>query len=402
MPQEWAERQRRTNRLVRIFANYIFSRGDITSEQLYGICKLTWITSSYDGKAAAYIKSTKIPAIGDVFAFDYSGQSLSDVASDVVTIVNSSESEPLILAHTGFTHFYKAYRNSARDWLIEHHKSVAALFSVASSLKTDQQGMELTKKIKQLPGIPKANSPRQRMRPEYLLTPALFALDPRMRFPLINGNKGVKKLLSAIGASRDPLDEQYSRMVALYGIGGVEDAADLDQVGHERPDFIAIAGKMPSKKLLENTQTNGNVLPLKDASDIEVIQRAKSVTQRRLHNGLTNTVRKRLTQFRLLEGCDDSALFDVRVEKYNTNGDDLLIEAKSSIERAHVRMGIGQLFDYWFMVKGACKPHVALLTPSEPERDTKELLEWLKVGVLWLTDERLQTSTASLKHLCDN
>src|ERR1022692_798586 len=122
------------------------------------------------------------------------------------------------------------------------------------------------------------------MRPEYLLTPAFFALDRRLRFPLINGNEGVKNLLARLKVANAPLDEQYQSMIGLYGKGAIVDAADLDQAGRDLPDFIAIDGKKPTKKLLEEQPTQGSELPLKDEGDIRSLQKERAVFSRRIHN----------------------------------------------------------------------------------------------------------------------
>jgi len=39
-------------------------------------------------------------------------------------------------------------------------------------------------------------------------------------------------------------------------------------------------------------------------------------------------------------------VFDVLVNDFDPKGADLLVEVKSSVEMAHVRMAVGQLFDY--------------------------------------------------------
>jgi hypothetical protein len=80
MSAAWADRQRRTNRLVRTVAEYVFQANTPSPEQLYGLCKLTWITASFRGDDAAYINSTKIPALAGVFDADYSQASLSNSA----------------------------------------------------------------------------------------------------------------------------------------------------------------------------------------------------------------------------------------------------------------------------------------------------------------------------------
>lgn len=184
MSEMWANRRRRTNRLVRAAATYVFRQSTVQPEQLYGLCKLTWITTSNTGPDAAYVKSTKQPALGNVFGRDYSKLTIAEVAEDASLLVRSPEIKKLSLSDTGFTNFYEAYRNTSRTWIEDNFDSVAPLFKGAYNLKSDAEGLRLARKIMQLRGIPKANHEDQLMRPEYLLTPVFFALDPRLRFPL--------------------------------------------------------------------------------------------------------------------------------------------------------------------------------------------------------------------------
>ena len=157
MSESWANRQRRTNQLLRIVAEYLLKQDSVTPDQIYGLCKLTWITNSYSGKNAAYIQSTKIPAFGDIFGRDYSGSTLKEVAVDVSTNMHSPVTTKLLLSHTGFTNFYKAYRNTARKWISDNFTTLLPLFNAAYCLKTDEQGLKLIQKIEKQPRIPKAN-----------------------------------------------------------------------------------------------------------------------------------------------------------------------------------------------------------------------------------------------------
>src|SRR6266849_6439354 len=248
MSEAWAERERRTNRLARTAAEYIFQHKAVFSDQLYGLCKLTWITSSFDDDNAAYIRSTKIPALAEIFRKDYSQTSLKAVAADISKTLGTESAGKLVLSHTGFTNFYKPYRNSARKWIEDQLTLVRPLFEAAYKLKSDAEGLQLIRSIARLPRIPKTGTKGHLMRPEYFLTPAFFALDPRLRFPLINGNKGVQALLQKLDVRNASLEDQYQRMIALYGTGGINDAADLDQIGGDLPDFVSAPGKQPTKK----------------------------------------------------------------------------------------------------------------------------------------------------------
>lgn len=80
------------------------------------------------------------------------------------------------------------------------------------------------------------------------------------------------------------------------------------------------------------------------------------------------------------------------VKGYDATGEnDLLIEVKSSIEAPHIRMAIGQVFDYWFRLNGQETPHVAILLPAPPGPDSIALLEHLEIGALWFSGETLCT-----------
>jgi hypothetical protein len=383
---------------VRAAAEFLFSKRSVSPDQVYGLCKLTWITSSFE-EGTAYIRSTKIPALGDIFGRDYATLELAEVADDVVGITGESALRRLVLGETGFTNFYHAYRNSARRWTQDNFSALVPLFKTAHKLASDSQGLILTQALERLPGIPKANQQRQLMRPEYLLTPAFFSLDRRLRFPLINGNEGVKRMLSRLGVIKAPLEEQYARMIALYGKAGIRDAADLDQAGRDLPDFIEVGEQKATKKLLERKATEGRNLPLKDESDVESLQKASTVTNKRLHNKLTNDLRACLRNYTLMEGSSKSALFDVLVKRFDGKKAELLIEVKSSSESAHVRMAIGQLLDYWFRINGDSTRYLAVLLPVEPEAEVKKLLAWLDIGLLWFSGDKLETCSAWLKPL---
>jgi len=351
------------------------------------------------GNDASYIYSTKIPALGQIFQKDYSQATLEEVAADVSSFLGTASKE-LVQSHTGFTNFYKAYRNSSEKWISQNYDLLLPLFKSAQELDTDSDGLKLIRKIEKLPKIPKANNENQRMHPEYLLTPVFFALDHRIRFPLINGNEGVRNLLSKLKVSNASLEKQYQSMIGLIGTGGIKDAADLDQVGRDLPDFMNIFGKLPTKKILEKKPTDGVAeLSLKDEADIESLQKARTVTLKRIHNKLTNRLKSCLADYTLLEGCDKSLMFDVLVKNYSGDATDLLIEVKSSIEVPHIRMAVGQLFDYWYSLMGNTKPYVAILLPDQPTDEIKKLLQWLGIGILWFSGESLNTCSDWLENL---
>jgi hypothetical protein len=64
-------------------------------------------------------------------------------------------------------------------------------------------------------------------------------------------------------------------------------------------------------------------------------------------------------------------------------------------------MAVGQLFDYWFSLKGNSERHMAILLPGSPPEAVKKLLTWLDIGVLWFSGESLKTCCDWLTTLAD-
>ncbi|WP_041523139.1 hypothetical protein [Gilvimarinus agarilyticus] len=399
MAEDWALRQRRSNRLARKLAGYLFELDDVTPIQIYGLSKLSWITTSFEGENASYISSTKIPALENIFNCSFQNLSHGEVYKKIGTIIDDDTVAELAEGHTGFTNFYKAYRNSVLDWVGGNFNDLLPLYKAAYRAENSADRKDIVKSISALPGVPKANHPESLMRPEFFLTPAFFMLDADIKFPLINGNDGVKSLLKRLEVENSDLITQYTSMTSLYGVGGIVDAADLDQVGHDLPDFIDTDKRKAKKSLLLEKETNGeSELPLKDEGDVEAIRRSAKIKQRRIHNHLTNKLKSFLSSYTLLEGCDQSCMFDALVRNYSED-EDLLIEVKSSTETPHVRMAVGQLFNYWYELKGNAEPNIAILLPEKPDQSNISFLGWMEVGLMWFENDQLCTVNDWLKHL---
>lgn len=395
MVSTWTERERDTNRLARALAEYVFAQSDITSRQLYGLSKLAWITNSYAGDNPAYIKSTKIPALCDVLQADFSNANLEEVALKVVRITSQDSVGDSVLRHSGFTNFYKAYRNSVALWIEEHFQVLLPMYSSAFHARTRSDRRALVEQIMTLKPIPIGNEGDRSMRPEFFLTPAFFVLDPEIKFPLINGNKNVRTLLRKLRVSRATLVEQFDALYGLYGQGGIVDAADVDSLGEDLPEFIgsnAESARMGIPRA--STGLQDEELPFIDASDVASVKQGGTVRQRRIHNQLRNKLLECLEdRFLLREGRSDECMFDVMVKEFDGEND-LLIEVKSSLEQGQLRMAIGQLYDYWFRLKGPeTDEYLAVLVPEEPNTEQIALLGWLDIGVLWFAEGKLVSGT---------
>jgi hypothetical protein len=66
-------------------------------------------------------------------------------------------------------------------------------------------------------------------------------------------------------------------------------------------------------------------------------------------------------------------------------GKNLLIEAKSSVDRHHIRMAIGQLADYAHLHRenGNPDPKKAVLLPCKPDTDLSTLLRSVGIKIIW-------------------
>ena len=184
-------------------------------------------------------------------------------------------------------------------------------------------------------------------------------------------------------------------MVGLDGRYGINDAADLDQLGRDLPGFLDTLDQKATKQLLQPRGDNERDLGMKDEADYAAAREATTVAHRKIHNRLTNQLRDGLgVRLTILEGANDCK-FDALVRLYDGEND-LLIEAKSSPDVPHLRMAVGQLYHYWFQLHGEEEAHMAILVPSRPVPSAIDYLEHLDIGVLWFERNKLMTCTSWL------
>ena len=147
MESSWAERQRRTNKLARLLAGKVLHQPSVSPSQLLGLAKLAWITNSYEGGNAGYIRRTKIPALADILDADYAGYDLADVARDIESQLNDKSARKLVAAHTGFTNFYNPYRNSVALWVEANFSVLLPLFRQVFAANTDDARLRVVRAI---------------------------------------------------------------------------------------------------------------------------------------------------------------------------------------------------------------------------------------------------------------
>ncbi|WP_298236628.1 hypothetical protein [uncultured Azohydromonas sp.] len=334
---------------------------------------------------------------------------MEQVAERISKILGDPNAIGAIERHTGFTNFYSAYRNSARNWVELNSSRLKRLFKSAYALSSDDDGLRLIETVESLKGIGKPNETDSKIPASNLLTPVFFSLDQRLRFPLINGNEGVQHVLRTMKESTSSLKVQYTRMMEMYGKGGIRDAADLDQLGKAGAILLDVVGipatpgrpaTTTSIQLLTAQPTDGECLPLKDDRDFVALRAAQTIVGRRIHNRLTNQLRTCLSDFLLLEGRSKLTMFDVLVKSYDKkSGKDLIVEVKSSTDIGDIRMAVGQLYSYSYFLKSKMEPDLSVLLPEKP---TADIVAWLgsrNIGLLWLDQENLYTSSKWLEEI---
>ncbi len=215
------------------------------------------------------------------------------------------------------------------------------------------------------------------------MTPLFFSLDKRIKFPLINGNEGVTKLLRILKVNNANLLDKFREVSKLIGKGDIKTAIDIDMLRGELPDFVSIGGKAPKRKILRIKQLKD--LGIKDEDDVNVIKKALSIKAKRRHNNMTNILINLLKKdFVLHEGNSKENMFDVLVKNFNQTNKDLLIEAKSSSDIADVRMAVGQLLDYSRQLINYKNTKSCVFIPEKPDEHVVEFLNYCKIYLIWL------------------
>lgn len=381
MSKEWRVRQSATRELVSSAADYVLSRPRISTDALYGLCQLTWITKDHLKDGAGYIKRAKLPGLANVYGRDVSTTDLEGAAATVASKLVDRKAASVIKQHTGITNLRNAYRNTARVWIEQNRAKVVDIVRRSRAIKSDADGLKIAELIAQLPGIPlRIADGLKPTSAANLLTPVVFSLDPRYRFPVINGNPGIRKLIQSQGVKNATLGQKYSAMVKLIGRDGILDAGELDLRAQSMKQF-----HKGMTAVLQPKPESGPELSVKDEADIEVVAKGGSRIRMALHNTMTNIFREQFDhEWNLSEGKQD-AKYDIQVDEFDEDIN-LLIEVKSSVDEGDVRMAIGQLYAYSFHLDDE-ENYKAVLLPSKPAERICKLLESLDIGLLWYSPD---------------
>jgi hypothetical protein len=346
----------------------------MTPEKLHALCQLTW------GKGnklrplwTLWEKSGEVPILSD-----YS--KLKDYGFPQ-KIVNYMQYD------IGIVNFYAAYHNSSYIWIKRNFKTLSPMVHKAATLKNDDEARELIETIQKLPGIPKPIKRSSKISATSLLTPLFCCLDPRMRFPIINKAEHVINLHTKLGISGFTTIDKFNTLTRLIDQYGIKNAFMLDVASNKisRMRITGVVGEMVTM-----IKKSDKLLDEKDDSDINVIIKTRSRKAVRLHNSMTNKLVKLCVQFgyKVHEGIEPNK-FDALIKNYDGNGKDLLVEAKSSINRSHLRLAVGQLFDYRRGLRRRVATDLAVLLPANPGNDNIAYLRDVGVYILWFNNLKL-------------
>jgi hypothetical protein len=222
-----------------------------------------------------------------------------------------------------------------------------------------------------------------------LITPLIACLDPKLRFPIVNGEHGVKRRLEKLDLTNRSLEDKVRGLIGLIGQFGIGDAFALDVMNDEQIDKIA--KHRPKAPKAAPVGSKGTELSHFDEAERKAILKGQELVCRQRHNTMTNALGTLLPALTMTQGDRQECRFDVLISNYDATGRDLLIEAKPDPDRGSLRIAIGQLLDYRRFMPHQAGTDLAVLTITPPPKKYMELLQDLQITALWFADPGCRT-----------
>lgn len=390
--KEWLKVERNTALLIRDVYGSCFEKNsclpeETLSKNLWALCRLTWITKYRGNVCDTHWKNTKIPALEILFAKPSGKKNKSGSLMKAIADLSPHLPETvtaLAKKDTGFSNLYNAFRNSSESWIKKHVNVLSDMFKKAYYFKNDEERGVVAKMIRTLPDIKKPGSKKSAMDPSCLLTPVLACLDPHRRFPIINKGDLVGKTLKKLKASNDSLENQIISLMGFINQKGIDDAFSLDVLGSEVVRLFPNKTIKVTKK--DEPKKNESLRKRLLAEKNEAKSIRSSVFSGKMiknHNKMSNKLYTLCEKHQLTV---TEGYYDALIKQYK-DGRDLLIEIKSTSERACLRLAVGQLFDYRRSLNNPHITDMAVLLPNEPSKDDKSYLNEVGIKVLWFTKD---------------
>ena len=381
-------RKRNTASMIQRIVSCLHIEG-LSGEGLWRLVSLTWITKSGRTVSPEYWKTYKVPALAYFFG---KGQKkrrdLHDLPSSIAALGLPDAVAEAAKEETGIVNFYAARRNSALPWCNANAAGLRGLVRDASKLgSNDQARFELAARIEKLPGIPLPKGTKP-VPASQLLTPLIASLDPRSRFPVVNGRAEVNQLLGRMQLASHNLETQVKGLVGLIDRFGISDAHMIDVCAKE----IAEGAKdLPKGAPKGPTASEGVPLEEYDESERLAVKESGTVQYRHRHNKITNALTGIFAELNPERGRMSNNRYDVLLRNYDGAGRDLLIEIKPDPDKGSLRIAIGQLYDYRRFLNNNAATDLAVLTIGKPDQSYMDLLLVDRgITALWFVDESCQ------------
>jgi hypothetical protein len=374
----WYQTERNTEALVKAVLT-VRPVAELSGEDIWCLIRFAWITA---GSGDSHWQQLKVPAIAHLF------KKPVNIGEDLASTIASMTLPPAIATAaskpTGMVNAYRAYRNSLLPWCNGNKAVLRTLLAAAQKLgSNDQARFDLASKIDALPPVPTPNGLRH-MAGANLITPLIACLDPKLRFPIVNGEHGVKRRLDKLGLTNRSLADKVRGLIGLIGQFGIGDAFALDVMNDEQIDKIT--KRKPKAPKGAPVGSKGTALSHFDDAERKAVLMARTLLYRKRHNTMTNALGTLLPALTMTQGDRQECRFDVLISNYDAGGRDLLIEAKPDPDRGSLRIAIGQLLDYRRFLPHQAGTDLAVLTITPPPKEYIELLQDLQITVLWFGD----------------
>jgi hypothetical protein len=382
--QAWYRKEKNTSALIRSVAASQFNR-NLSGDQIWSLVRLTWITSSPKRVPTNHWKKLKVPALASLFH-----KSTLSITDDLSASIDALKLPKAVAQaaklETGILNARGTWRNSSRKWCGEHHFDLMEIIRTAARLPTnDQARFDLAERIDALPDV-KSPKKKAALPAGVLLTPLIACLDPKNRFPIVNGRKAVVSLLGKLHLAHRDLRQQVE---GLIGIVGQKDAFMLDVLSDE------IIKRIPSltQKVAKTHQSEVHESPLKnyDEDERKAVLASKTVTYRNRHNTMTAALDRIFKRLQPITESTPAGRSDCVLTNYDGTSRDLLIEAKPDPDKGSLRIAIGQLFDYNRYRARQAATDLAVVTIAKPASNYLALLIDLGITALWFGSESCKT-----------
>jgi hypothetical protein len=355
----------------------------LSGEDIWNLTRLTWISRNRKKASTNHWKTLKIPALAGLF------RKSPELDSDLPTTINgmclSRAVSQSASKKTGIVNFRPTWRNSSRQWCQKNRNDLRVILRDATRLAAnDQARYDLASHLEQLPLV-KSPGDRAHVRPAFLLSPLIACLDPRSRFPILNGREAVTKLLRKLKLSHRDLSTQVQGLIGIVGQFGISDAFSLDVLSEE-----VIKHVLAVQVSQTNKQRPQKESPLQNYDEAErtAVSKSRTIVYRRRHDKMTNALGRVLQNFVITTISSQAGRCDAFIKGYSGTSRDLLVEVKPDPDQGSLRIAIGQLFDYRRHLPHRAAADLAVLTMSRPHPNYIELLMDLGITALWFQDEQ--------------